>query len=426
MRIDDFDIELAFQTSMFTHAFIPKMKLKCLEDGFAAYAMKYWTSHLGKADALGIDPKFIIGILQQLGAEDWERIPCWTGEPGRSNYGIIGMHTSILHILSAHNISNSLAFVLSLSENDLQRLFQDVGRDKNEWLNTSDVNGNTPLILASKFGYDQIVTQLLDAGARAEVANASGWTALHFAARGGHYKIVKTLLNRDPRQVDLRTVEGWSPLDLSIQSRFPSAVEVIEALLSHSKHGAHSKGSWFESDSLDLFKRQTPLTQAAHDGNMEIVKVLLTCPNLDPSLCDDDGNTILHGYMGASLDVVRVLIQSNRFDLDATNNEGQTPLAVAAIRGDALVAQELIETGRVEVDALDEECRTPLMHAMRSNSPSVELVRVILASGQADVFEKSAGRISAFDQADQLIDRSEKRIEIAKMIQRHANGTINK
>ena len=60
-------------------------------------------------------------------------------------------------------------------------------------VNGVDDLGNTPLILASRFGHDDVVTALLIAKADVRVKNKEGKTALMLAAEAGHDQTVAAL-----------------------------------------------------------------------------------------------------------------------------------------------------------------------------------------------------------------------------------------
>ncbi len=60
-------------------------------------------------------------------------------------------------------------------------------------VNGIDENGNTPLILAARFGHDEVVTALLIAKADVTTKNNEGKTALMLASEGGHDETVRAL-----------------------------------------------------------------------------------------------------------------------------------------------------------------------------------------------------------------------------------------
>jgi ankyrin repeat protein len=60
-------------------------------------------------------------------------------------------------------------------------------------VNGVDADGNTPLIEASRFGHDEVVTALLLAKADVNAKTRDGKTALMLAAEGGHDEVVRLL-----------------------------------------------------------------------------------------------------------------------------------------------------------------------------------------------------------------------------------------
>jgi ankyrin repeat protein len=58
--------------------------------------------------------------------------------------------------------------------------------------------------------------------------------------------------------------------------------------------------------------------------------------------------------------MVELLIETRKVDLDATDNNGRSPLSWAAESGGQAVMELLIETGKVDVDLKDNSGRSPL------------------------------------------------------------------
>ena len=72
-----------------------------------------------------------------------------------------------------------------------------------ESLDVANNNGETPLIKAAMKGKENIVKHLMANGAESSKATSNGETALHYAARNGHLKALKALLdNADPEMTD--------------------------------------------------------------------------------------------------------------------------------------------------------------------------------------------------------------------------------
>jgi ankyrin repeat protein len=71
-----------------------------------------------------------------------------------------------------------------------------------------------PLMFASDKGEVEMVKFLLEKGGDAKASNASGQTALHFAAQNGHRPVVELLLKAEVN-VNALTREAKTPLDLA-------------------------------------------------------------------------------------------------------------------------------------------------------------------------------------------------------------------
>lgn len=68
-----------------------------------------------------------------------------------------------------------------------------------QMLDQADKNGVTPLMLASEAGFTNTVVMFLQRGARPELRDHDGRTALRYAARGNHRHLVRLLLEADAR-----------------------------------------------------------------------------------------------------------------------------------------------------------------------------------------------------------------------------------
>ena len=90
-----------------------------------------------------------------------------------------------------------------------------------------NLEGDIPLLEASRRGYRRTVKRLLRDGARADERDESGRTALHFAASGGVTEVVELLLaaGADPEALD---ASGNTPFQRAAEN---SQLENIERML---------------------------------------------------------------------------------------------------------------------------------------------------------------------------------------------------
>ena len=173
-------------------------------------------------------------------------------------------------------------------------------------------------------------------------------TVLHIAARYGHAPIVNYVLessdngNRNPARLD----DGMTPLHFAAMG---GKLEVLELFLKYGvdinvkdKNGmtalyhAATKGNMaacrFLSDSMPFSKANngcTPLHVVAHDGDVEIFKVL--CPRgQDVSPKNEDGDTPLHMVAQTGHLKMFEYIFWNMTEKNPGNNKKTTPLHIAA------------------------------------------------------------------------------------------------
>lgn len=146
-----------------------------------------------------------------------------------------------------------------------------------------DIQNSAPMTLieATKQQKVQKVKELLEAGADVNQTDASGATALHWAANKGYEGIAKMLINNG---ADLEAKDG------------------------------NFQG--------------TPLLWAAYDGSLAVVKVLVD------SGCDVDsqnslGNTALHNAALMGRPYIAEVLINNGADTTLVNNNGKTALDIA-------------------------------------------------------------------------------------------------
>jgi ankyrin repeat protein len=166
----------------------------------------------------------------------------------------------------------------------------------------------------------------------------------------------------------------------------------------------------------------TPLLAACLFSSAEVVDLLLSCPTIDANLRDEEGSTILHGY---SFNHPHLLIDSGKFALEARNRAGQTPLALAACKGDLGLLKALLRTRKAEIEPLNSDGRTPLMLAIQSRKPNPAVVKILLETGQVDAWRQSttSGK-SAFVIALDVKKQSDKHCQICDMVEAYGRKQL--
>lgn len=113
-----------------------------------------------------------------------------------------------------------------------------------------DLDGNTPLMIASALGKDKFVRYLIDMGADVKRRNYVGVSALHRAAHGGHNDVIDLLLDNGAI-INIPDMDGITPLMSAVSADRRFTVELLVhrgAIISFKNVKGH--------DALDIAKRK--------------------------------------------------------------------------------------------------------------------------------------------------------------------------
>ena len=279
--------------------------------------------------------------------------------------------------------------------------------------------GETALHLAAEEGATEALLMLLDRGADISVTNADGWTPIHCAAQSENADAVALLLARGAdlhatteiratplhmaafngrldatkllvlrgADVDARDESGFTPLDDArhkvkacpcttdeAKRRWGAVIAFLEkvALMGPEERRAFAHRSW------GLFVTEA-LQDAALQGHVAVLRLLLECYGQEIDAKDHDGSTALHSAAeGGSADAVRLLLD-RRADVNARSNCDDTALHFAAREGH-LAATELLLAGGADASARTRFGATAMDHARRNENREWEAVVALLAS----------------------------------------------
>jgi len=226
----------------------------------------------------------------------------------------------------------------------------------NRWdVNQRDGLDMTPLILASRYGHEEVARLLLrKKHIQPDQHDADyGRTALSWASGNGHEGIVRLFLARqfvNPRSIGRRWGKAASAVDLLFSGRYVNPD-------SSSKSG------------------RTPLSWAAGNGHEGIVKLLLGRKDVNPDTPDTErGRTPLCWAAGSGHEgIVKLLLGRKGVNPNTTETKhGQTPLLWAAVTGHEGVVEILLGRRDVNPDTPDtERGRTPLCWAAGSGHEGI-------------------------------------------------------
>ena len=211
--------------------------------------------------------------------------------------------------------------------------------------------GISTLLLASMFGYLEIVQALLGRGADVDRNSAFGSTALHEASMKGHIEVVRALLSAG---ADVSKSDNADRAALHFASR-EGHIEVVRALLK-----ARTEVDVRKCDEDGI----SPITYASWKKNIELYVTLVEAGGEVDKL-DSDGWTVLHdASQSGFIEGVRYLLgRGADVNKSASNVGGHTPLTLASYCGRLEVVRALLEAG-ASVNKRDGEDETPLSRAL--------------------------------------------------------------
>jgi len=191
---------------------------------------------------------------------------------------------------------------------------------------TRDVFTSSPLELSSKNGHVEVLRVLLENHADVNVSDEYNWTALHFASTSGHVAVARVLLENGA-DANAKTTNNGTPLHLARNGG------VTRVLLEYSA----------DPNARDSNNR-TPLHHAMKSDNAEVARVLLK-NGVDVNARDAKNRTPLHvASKEGNLHGARLLLKHSA-DIHARDDEGRTPFQDASARGAQRTVQLLLEHG---------------------------------------------------------------------------------
>ncbi|RDD43956.1 Transient receptor potential cation channel subfamily A member 1 [Trichoplax sp. H2] len=289
------------------------------------------------------------------------------------------------------------------------------GLSTDDLLNCQDNEKQLPFHRAAQGGHVKAMEICLENGTHINSLKNDGWTALHITAANGYYEATKLLIDKEA-SISMQNYQYRTPFFLaSLYGHLP-IMELLVGLGSDVDISDHNK--------------KTPLICAAAKGNIAVIEFLLR-HNANISSVDEVQRNCLHfavqnghiqlvqyllrisaGKFLNSVDnfektplhyavesrnhqIARILV-SNGAIVECHDDDDNTPLHLACIKGYLLIAEYLCETCLSSVNSLGEKSRTPLHFAVISNS--VDVTAMLLKYG-ADVDKRDGSYMTPLEYA---------------------------
>ncbi|KEY68912.1 hypothetical protein S7711_03842 [Stachybotrys chartarum IBT 7711] len=228
-------------------------------------------------------------------------------------------------------------------------------------------NGWTPILFASRYGYEDCVRVLIELGAAVDPAGRDSRTPLLLASAHGYNAVVQRLL------------EAGADVHARNNFRGPTAVgsaatrghqEIVERLVDH--------GAGVEIRCAT--KNRTALHWASDYGHLEVVRKLISFgANIDAT--DNEGATPLFlAADGGHCDIVGLLLE-HKANMQITSKLGATPMSKAAGHGNKNIVQAFLRN-RENLNSADKDVENSLVVAAEKGHT---VIVQMLVKAQADV-----------------------------------------
>ena len=290
-------------------------------------------------------------------------------------------------LLSSGCLRHALSVAARQGHAPLVSVLVEAGADPD----SADAEGWTPLRAAAWGGHAPAVQVLLRSGAQVDACDSEGRTALRAAAWAGHEQVVNCLLAAGAK-VDGHDRQGRTPL---IAAAYMGHADIVAALLEAGAGINHADGEGRTALSVAVLSIAYSRAPDTNESNRQqpdstrkslnryprsslLQKRRMASDTQKPSDECSSCETLPHRNVdeeedNEAVETVAILLEY-RADVNHQDNEGMTPLLVAAFEGRRAACELLLEAD-ADVDQADHSGRTPLLAAASmGHSRIVELL----------------------------------------------------
>ena len=221
-------------------------------------------------------------------------------------------------------------------------------------VNVAEKHGRTALHYSTQSGNYELVTYFADMGTDIQLKANNGKNCLHIAALMGDLNLCKMLINKHKFNVDMTDNDGWTALHCSVQS------------------GNYELLTYFADMGTDIQLKTNfginCLHIAAHEGYINLCKVLIDNHKFDVDMTDNDGCTALHRSAQIGNYELVTYFADMGTDIQLKTNDGRNCLHIAACEGHFDLCKMLIDQYNFDVHMTDNAGWTALHWSVESGN----------------------------------------------------------
>lgn len=227
-------------------------------------------------------------------------------------------------------------------------------------INTTDLSGKTPLMMAAYFNKVENMRALITAGADVNRRDNNGDTALSISIMHKNAEAVKLLCQAGANATD--TINGISMLERAVCT---NSVEIAETLI---KYGAHQE---IKNSTKALF-------MAISNQSSSITELIIKSGGEINRPTQDGPPPLIAAIILSQPQIVRMLIEAGA-DVNIKDSSGSSALMCASLRSQTEIINMLMEAG-ADLNIQDKKGRTALYSAVLLNQ--LQTAQQLLACGK--------------------------------------------
>uniref|UniRef100_A0A8C5RBY0 NAD(+) ADP-ribosyltransferase n=1 Tax=Laticauda laticaudata TaxID=8630 RepID=A0A8C5RBY0_LATLA len=337
----------------------------------------------------------LVGFLLRRGASVQSRNHCgWSPLMQAARFGHLNVARILLENGADLNAQNKLgASVLTIASRgdhiSVIKLLLESGAyvDNYDHLSVTLDNSKeempavTPLMTAVQHGHEAVVHLLLDWGADCNYSvKTMGWTPLMLAAVSGRVSLAQQLMNKGANPDHLNILHK-TPYEISVDFKHEDMMDYLAPLTT-------------VRPQTDKQKKQPDIFHALKMGNFQLVKEIIDDDPAQSNVINDDGaSPLMIAAVTGQIPLIQLLVSRN-VDIDKQDNvHGWTALMQATYHGNKEVVKYLLNQG-ADVNLRAKNGYTAFDLIMLLNDPDAELVR-LLASACMQEKNKQNSKVTA-------------------------------
>ena len=308
---------------------------------------------------------------------------------------------NVWHILGVHLSSTALAAGIHLADHDMIGLLLGKGAS----VDLEYAMYPPALYVAAEVGNAALIPRFLSSGAELE-AQFRGKPALYAAINGGHLAAARQLLESgaDANHCVLDYSHRTTLLDAAIEQ---GDDEILRLLVDFGAdvNAVSESANWPEP----------PLHRATEKGRLGMVRILLERgANCNWRGSDSMGWTASHLAARGHPDILRLLCDDQRVDLNLRLSNGGIPMHSAAWKG-SVECIEILLARNVDINARNNYGRTPLHWAAEQGH--VDAVDVLLRHGARIDVKEEESQMTPLDHAKMQLGKLSDHGDFQKIIE---------